>query len=129
MGFQLTILINTRFGNRSTEARVDVKDFALGTHTATPPDASRHNFCISRVAAPTTGDGVMEIKQPSAATFPGFRHIHRTLLPGECLPTRPTLLEQLQALSGPSSYSAPEENVAETDVEEEELDEEWSEMS
>ena len=41
----------------------------------------------------------MDIKQPSA-TFPGFRHIHRTLMPGETIPRPQTLLEQLQALGG-----------------------------
>ena len=74
----------------------------------------------------------MDIKQPSATTFPGFRHIHRTLLPGESLPRRPTLLEQLEALRGSSVSAAlvTEENVPEDLSEiEEEQDEEWSEIS
>ncbi len=74
----------------------------------------------------------MDIKQPNATTFPGFRHIHRTLLPGESLPPRPTLLEQLEALRGSSASAAPvtEENVPEDLSEiEEEQDEEWSEIS
>ncbi len=74
----------------------------------------------------------MEIKQPNSTTFPGFRHIHRTLLPGESLPPRPTLLEQLEALRGSttSATSATEEDVPENLSElEEEQDEEWSEIS
>jgi hypothetical protein len=76
--------------------------------------------------------GDMEVKQPSA-TFPGFRHIHRGLLPGESIPRRPTLLEQLQALGGSSVTTTPpvdepvEESSDNLDGEEEE--EEWSELS
>ena len=74
----------------------------------------------------------MEIKQPNATTFPGFRHIHRTLLPGEALPARPTLLEQLEALRGATGSAAniTEEELSENLSEvEEEQDEEWSEIS
>jgi hypothetical protein len=74
----------------------------------------------------------MEIKQPSA-TFPGFRHIHRGLLPGESIPRVPTLIEQLQALSGSAMHADTEAEAQDDDeatlVEESEDDEEWVEAS
>jgi len=70
----------------------------------------------------------MEIKQPSAATYPGFRHIHRTLLPGESVPRVPTLVEQLQAMGASAECETPQDYAAESEVDEE-YDEEWPEMS
>jgi len=69
----------------------------------------------------------MEIKQPSA-TFPGFRHIHRTLLPGESVPRCPTLLEQLQALRGSTVSPAPEAEEQAPEIEDGHEDE-WSEIA
>jgi hypothetical protein len=76
-------------------------------------------------------DSSMDIKQPSA-TFPGFRHIHRSLMPGETIPRAPTLLEQLQALgntSGMADQAIEEEEVASEVIAEEQDEEEWPEVA
>lgn len=72
----------------------------------------------------------VDLKQPSA-TFPGFRHLHRSLMPGETIPRAPTLLEQLQALRSSSSKAEPaaEEQSADAALVEDQDDEEWSEVS
>jgi len=61
-------------------------------------------------------------------TFHEFRHLHRTLLPGESLPRLPTLLEQLQVLrDAPLPLAAAAHESAAEPVEGD--DEDWTESS